>query len=275
MSHADFRNLSSGLLALDQRRNRDSRDAWELFAEHRAIVTDHLARAGNNEQDKSLCLLGVGNANDVDLRHLATRFGRIDLFDWDDEAMQLGLQRQGIEQDPRFRAHGGVDLGGIAEAIASESAELPQLRLPRDDYDVVASLCLLTQLIGQLVRAVGTDHPRFLELVQSLRRRHFQCMMDHLRPGGLMFLVTDFVSSDTCPELIEMDAAQIQATADRWLEARNFFTGVNPRVLHHTLLNDPELAPRLNDVQLVRPWRWRLTERRAYAVCALKAIKCA
>lgn len=267
MSDCEPHDPRPEFLELEQRRNRESREAWNLFAEHRAIVTDHLARGGSDRQDKSLCLVGAGNANDVDLQLLATRFGRIDLVDWDTEALQLGLRRQGVAQDPRFTAC-GVDLGeGADDAHVN--------RLLCDRYDVVASLCLLTQLVDQLVRRLGASDDRLLERIQALRRRHVRWMIDRLRPGGMMLLVTDFVSSETCPELIEMDVAQIASAANGWLAAGNFFTGVNPRVLYEILTREAEFTARLAEVQLVRPWRWRLSERRAYAVCALKAISIA
>jgi hypothetical protein len=136
----------------------------------------------------------------------------------------------------------------------------------------VASLCLLSQLADAVVKTVGADHPRLLDVVQAVRRRHLRLMLDHLRPGGLLVLVTDFVSSDTCPELLTVNPGEFPAAADRWIRARNFFTGLNPHVLHQALAVEPPLAERVAQAQLVRPWRWQFSERRAFAVCAVKAI---
>jgi hypothetical protein len=250
-------------LAREIARNAETRNSWDLFAEHRRIVTAHLVRVGDETGSKKLCLLGAGNLNDIDLTQLATKFSAIDLLDWDEAAMRDGLARQGVAGDRRFSLCGGVDLA---------SAGNGPLKLPRADYDAVASLCVLSQLINQLADTIGDDPPRLLDAIQELRRRHLLLILDHLRPAGLAFLVTDFVSSDTCPELLTLDVRDLPAAAERWVRDRNFFTGLNPAVLRESLLTDATLAPRCAEVQLVRPWRWQLSPRRAFAVFALKAI---
>lgn len=251
----------SDALAGQAARNLESRDAWDRFAPHRAIVTDHLLRAGDAGRSKSLCLLGAGNANDVDLGKLLDCYGSIDLVDCDADALRAAVARQQVSGDARVRGHGGVDLASAAAA------------LPRDDYHVVASLCMLSQLIDRAVRTLPDDSEQLLATVHGVRRRHLQLALDHLRAGGLLVLVTDFVSSDTCPELLTIDDRLLAEAANRWIQQWNFFTGLNPHALQQLLLADESIAPRIAEAQLVRPWRWRLSARRAYAVCALKAIK--
>lgn len=275
-------------LATEQRRNQKSRDAWELFAEHRAIVTGHLSRAGSQPPTKRLCVLGAGNCNDLDLHTLGDHYAAIDLIDWDASALEFAVARQSIQEPSRVSCFTGIDLGGLSASLArivggrptdasiaelAKTAENAEISLPGTGYDVVASLALLSQLIDQVVRLAPEAPERLLEVFLAVRRRHIQLMLDLLRPGGLFLLVTDFVSSDTCPELLTIPPVALPDAANRWLAERNFFSGLNPRAILQDLLTHERFAGRIAEAQLVRPWRWQLSARRAFAVCAMKAIK--
>jgi len=158
-------------------------------------------------------------------------------------------------------------------AELAKAAENAVISLPETGCDVVASVALLSQLIDQVGRIAPSHEERLLEVFLAVRRRHFQLMLDHLRPGGLLVLVTDFVSSDTCPELLTISPEALPDAANRWLAERNFFSGLNPRAMLQELLTHDRFAGRIAEAQLVRPWRWQLSPRRVFAVCALKAIK--
>ncbi len=283
MSDAAKKKSIQEALAREVTRNQESRGAGELFTSHRAVVTAHLARAGSPERERTLCLLGARNLNDVELKPLLDVYGAIDLIDWDTLAMQDGLHRQGIEAGDRVRVHGGIDLSGASAALAhrDESNLDPSLatianspiHLPRDDYNAIASLCLLSQLVDHAAHALGPAQPRLLDVIQAIRVRHFRLLLENLGPGGFMLLVSDFVSTDTCPELGTIREEQLPAAAERWLADRNFFTGLNPYVLLQTLRDEPAVASLVAKAQLARPWRWQLSATRAYAVCALMAIR--
>ena len=49
----------------------------------------------------SIALFGIGPANDIDLRRLSERFGRITLIDLDRESMERGLVRYGLQHCPK------------------------------------------------------------------------------------------------------------------------------------------------------------------------------
>jgi hypothetical protein len=139
--------------------------------------------------------------------------------------------------------------------------------------DVVASVCLLSQIVESIGLSVGQEHPQFLQLLTAVRVHHLQTMVGLLRPGGRFVLVTDFVSSDTCPQLAETAEAQLPGLAARLIAEHNFFTGVNPFVLRSLLSNDARLSGQLEQVQLIRPWLWTFPTR-VYAVTAIQAVRC-
>jgi hypothetical protein len=266
MSHAEPHSP----LEIERRRNRATADAWSWYAEHRAKVTALLERLVEDANGASLCLLGAGNLNDVDLGRLRTRYKLIDLLDWDVDAMQQGLRRQSVDTEQAIRVFGPIDL---CSCTTIGSGNRDDGTLARRDYDTVASLCLLSQLIDQTAQTLGANHAQLLATIQEVRQRHLQLLANHLRPGGKMLLVTDFVSSDTCPELLTLDGHSVPSAAHSWLNAGNFFTGLNPAVVRQSLLDDPDIAPCWSDVRLHAPWRWRISARRAYAVCAFEATR--
>lgn len=60
----------------------------------------------------SIALFGIGPANDIDLRRLSERFGRITLIDLDRESMERGLVRYGLQHCPKVELW-DISLSGV------------------------------------------------------------------------------------------------------------------------------------------------------------------
>lgn len=270
-------------IADEQRRqNEQSRDGWDRFAPHRDRVTRLLTDAA--PPNGRLCVLGAGNSNDLDLPMLLQAYAHVHLVDWDAAALQSGAARQGCGSAERIRLHGNVDLTFIADRLALGTPERPPsdadleicartmavhppLDLP-SPFDTVASVCLLTQLFQCVGLSLGEHHPRFVDTIMRLRALHLGLLLDLLRPGGTAVLVLDFVSSKTCPELPQIPEPCLFDKAVALIRERNFFTGVNPFVIHHLFGTDPALAPAVDSVQMTAPWQWDFGPR-VYLVCAI------
>jgi len=203
-----------------------------------------------------LCVLGAGNAHDLDLGALSAVFARMHLVDIDDEAVRAGAAQQGVGSGG-VSVLGGVDLADVEPAAVEE--------LVGERSGVVASTGLLSQLIDD-------EHdagPLALERIEAVRARHLNLMIGLLRPGGWGVLVNDLVSSATAPMLgsrLENDLAELMV---RLIQDGNFFTGTNPYAICGQLVGDPELAAAVSDVTLHPPWIWTLgadNHRLSYAV---------
>ena len=262
-------------LAEQCRRNRQTQGAWECFADHRGQVTALLTSAAKARHRPSLCLLGAGNCNDVDLAELLSCYDRIHLVDWDAAALVDGVQRQGLAGHCSLILMGGVDLLGLpATASQIPLAELfdaAHNHQPLSDFppvDVVASLCVLSQLIEATAAIHEAGHPPSLDLIQAVRRRHLELMVALLRPSGCGLLITDLVSSETAPQLSTIPNSQLPAFLATCIESRNFFTGLNPAVLLDVLRRDFRFESRLVAHQVSKPWKWSLGPR-TFAVYAI------
>ena len=268
----------ASLVAVQIENNRSSRDHWELFRDHRERVGE-LLRA--TPPGGRLCVLGAGNCNDLDLPALLAHCRELHLVDLDAAALEHGTTRQGAAPGSALFLHFGLDLTGmlsvmddwspaatVTDADLLACIEQPvQHVVPRlpGPFDVVASVCLLSQLVGGVSRTVGRDHPRFADLVFAIRAGHFNLLLNLIRPGGMGLLITDFVSSDTVPNLDQLDDDALPYLA----ETRNFFDGVNPFVLESLLRTAPMVAPRLAEVVTFPVWRWHFGPR-TYLVWAAR-----
>src|SRR4051794_12076016 len=136
----------------EQKGNREVRDLWERYQTHRQRVTaEILALPGER-----LCLLGAGNANDLDLEALAERFAEIHLVDIDPGALSRATGRQPSAVRARLRSHAPVDLSGLYQQLDRPRIPAPDelvaagttavLSTLPPSCDVVVSLCVLSQM---------------------------------------------------------------------------------------------------------------------------------
>jgi hypothetical protein len=267
---------------VDQQRdlNRTTQDRWAEYASHRAKVTGLLTQLSPSRPGR-LCVLGVGNANDLDLSELLKRFAEIHLVDLDPESLAAGVSRQGFAGDPRIALH-AMDVTGWFErrsqaspvtahdiAVAADAAEAVAESLGRASFDVVASVGLLSQLMQEVVSIVGERHPHFVEALQAIRTGHVRLLLALLAPSGSALLATDVVSSDTCPALRTLDESQLPSLILHEVRRHNFFHGVNPYILEKQLRSDPAVAGRIEQIESLSPWKWDVGPR-IYAVCGFK-----
>ncbi len=269
------------------RRNALSVDCWQRYAGHRHQVTGLLCELPLESSTPALCVLGAGNCNDLDLRQLAARFATMHLVDLDGDAMHEGIQRQQLDDASGVKVLGSVDLAGLIDVLDDRTGDgsisEPRLHrflqqpgpwIPRPleplagSFDVVASVCTLSQLIDSIGVSLGKNHPNFLELVFAVRRQHLQLMLALLRDGGRGVLVTDFVSSDTCPELVDASPERLPSLCVQLIQQHNFFTGLNPMAIVRLLSQDAAFQNQTADVRLTSPWCWRYVSR-TYAVAAI------
>jgi hypothetical protein len=268
----------NSLNAVQQSRNRESDDAWELYEPHRNRVTSLILDALPAGDANRVCLLGPGNCNDVDLSALAERCTDILLVDLDAEAMDRGITRQGLREHSAVQQLSGLDLTGVfgdLESYAPGSPGVNSLVQTANKYspteltggfDVAVSLCLLSQLVDSILQTIE-DPQAAMELTQAIRQRHLRLLLEQCRPSGRAVLISEVVSSDTAPELPEIDDARLPAFLGGLLTAGNFFTGLHPGVIHQELVTDPALVALASDVQVAAPWKWPFLYR-TYAVTA-------
>jgi hypothetical protein len=260
--------------------NAASFDQWDGFAGHRRRVSDLLS-AGSGR----LIVLGAGNANDLDLVTLLGAHREVHLVDLDADALVRGVERQGVTGRPGLVLHGALDVTGMLEAMTRWSphaevsgAELTALMewpthrvalvLP-GPFDVVASTCLLSQLIANVHDTLGEAHPQLGRAIQAIRLGHLRLLASLARPGGRVVLITDLASSNWVPELKDLTGQVAPSSIRRIARDHGLIRGVDPAELIHLVRQDCQLSRRSAETRLVGPWTWRLHVR-TYLVCAIE-----
>jgi hypothetical protein len=109
--------------------------------------------------------------------------------------------------------------------------------------------------------AIGASHPRFADLVSAVRLGHLRQTADLTAPGGAAVVITDVLSSDTCPELQAATDRDLPGLLARAVSARNFFHGTSPAVLAAVLGSDAVLRSSFLPAEWIRPWVWNLVAR--------------
>jgi hypothetical protein len=251
---------------------------WQLYAAHRAQLTAAI-RASAPRAGGTLCVLGAGRCNDLDLEVLAEVFSEIHLVDLDGKALAGAVARQPAPVRARLRRHGDVDLSGLstrrlarwkrvvptpdeldAAAGAGLDATLARLGGP---FDVVASTCVLTQMAFALRAALGERHPGLDAARLALMRTHLSTLVSLTAPGGAALFVTDMVSSTNYPlnelspdrDLFEVMRDVVATGACYW--------AANPELVNGLLV---EVGPS----ELLPPWLWTGPLARTYLVYALR-----
>jgi hypothetical protein len=233
-----------------------------------------------------LMILGAGNCNDVELSDLAKRFSQVYLVDIDPKAARSAVDRQVPEEGrSRIVVSPSTDVTGVlncfddteldkilADAIVSQLAKSTHIELADHRFECVASTCLMSQLIDSMVMGLGAHSEGMVKVIQALRMQHLLLMVEQLVPGGRGVLVFDFVSTETLPELLAFSSEQLARQLMAAIQAKNFFTGLNPFAIRELLLSDPVLSPQLHQIQLHDPWRWQIPNK-AFGVAAISFVK--
>jgi hypothetical protein len=266
--------------------NRSAAGHEGHFAEHRARLTREIGLRAPEGGRGRLCLLGVGNANDVDLGALAGGFAEIHLVDIDHDAVAGAVARVTEAHRHKLFVHAPLDASGIFDRLEEWSRnpaapdaiarEVPVAvgrvvaALP-GPFDVVVSCCLITQLQLVLLQVVGDRNPRFQELRLALGRIHMLTLAALLGPGGVALLVTDLTGSDTFPfdELVA-PVADLGALMRDLLAADNIIYAAHPGRLSAEIRRDAALAARFAVRLPVGPWLWHNGPDLTFLVYALE-----
>ena len=197
---------------------RPARPIFDSSSAHRDKVMNLLIQP---EASGNIALLAAGNCNDIDLSTLVRVYDQVTLVDLDERSLVAAANRLPVPKPLNLQIRAPVDLGGFTtvrdvrgrEHLGPVDAEvLAKLRAKEISdvpFDVVASLCLLTELIVPIAEHIGPQDPKCLELVQFERCVHLNLLINLLRPGGQAFLISDLVSTDTAPGLFSTPREQL------------------------------------------------------------------
>jgi hypothetical protein len=243
------------------------------FAAHRARLTREILERAPAGGRGRLCLLGAGNANDVDLEALAARFAEIHLVDVDPDAVGRAIARVPPPLRAPLHAHAPFDASGLFDRLEGWVAHPPALdeidgiiqgavarvagALP-GPFDLVVSCSLLTQLQLVLLQVLGETHARFDDLRTTVNRTHMRALGALLAPGGIAMMVTDLTTSAIYPPLVLVDeGADLGKLMSDLIAAGHIIYAAHPGQLSSEMRHDPALKQDFEVRSPIGPWIWR------------------
>ena len=255
--------------------NRDTRNSWDQYASHRQKMME-LIEMHTGEIPGSICLLGSGNCNDIELPHLLNTFDSVTLVDLDPNALEFGISQQGVKDHPKLRVLSGVDLSGILafiEAWQTQTASNQEkerclhtlqnskpLAAYHGKFDLVISCCLLSQMILTITHT-QLSHKEKQHLIRLLRNQHLGQLLQLTKPTGNSLFTTDVLSSDTLPDIQNTNFQPSPDLLSVLAKERKLFPGLNP----FGILRDiHKLFPGALQTFLSDPWVWNLSEERSF-----------
>ncbi|NOT08119.1 MAG: hypothetical protein HOP28_07930 [Gemmatimonadales bacterium] len=251
----------SPLTARVRESNRQARAAGSRWAPHRARVMEVLrgVPAGG-----SVALLGAGHLYDVELDELAIRYERVALVDLDGETVRAAVERHPAAK-ARCTVHAPVDLTVGLGQLATH-----RCGVPGEPFDLTVSLGVLTQLM-QAVTDAGVAPEEVPRVSLAVRDKHLRDLVHLTRPGGVLVLVTDFVSTRSAPGLAHLPPDELEPALARLVAAGNFFTGTNPYRIAALLEETEPFSRHIAQARFHGPWLWAITPDREHLAGAIVA----
>ena len=256
---------------------------FQAFRGHRERLT-RLLLPSEPRGDERLCVLGAGNAYDLELEKLLTQFAEVHLVDIDVAAVARARER--VLEGPRSRllAHAPLDLSGLFEHIErwrrmqvtpqelvvapANGAKRIAAALP-GPFDVVASTCLLTQLQLSLLQLLGESHQLFLALREFLTLTHLRTLAALTKPGGRALLVTDLCEASAFPPGRPRDDADLLPLMQELVAAGRVIYAAHPEPIQVALGDDPVLQRAFGPAEQSQPWLWQNGPKHRFLVYAL------
>jgi hypothetical protein len=219
-----------------------------------------------------LCVLGAGNAYDLDLATLVEHFAEIHLVDIDQEALEGALARQPEHVAKKLVLHGLVDLTGFLakleawgrmevteqEMLAHPARVAKDLAARLGTFDLVVSACTITQMQLSVLTALGDAHRLFDAVRHTLALTHLHTLFELTVPGGRALLVTDVLSNQNYRYLdkLGVDANVMQILTDVIAAERVIYVA-RPGLFHLLARQDPVLGKRSTLSPPLAAWLWR------------------
>lgn len=268
MARKRWRVASQAEIERQKRTNRSSLRHRESFGAHRRHLTALLLPEGT-DPGLSLCVLGAGNCQDLDLERLAAQYAAIHLVDLDAQALIAARDRQPPDVRARIVCEPAVDLSGMLEVIdrwaemqvdpsellahPGHTARRLAARLGR--FDVVLSACMLSQMHLSLLNILTDRHPLHAALSYTLTLTHLRCLELFRQPAGRALLATDAARLDQLDlqPYSELEPAPLLGAL---LARHQVFDAVDPRLLDAMVRDDPELSERASLSEPLDVWVW-------------------
>ncbi|MCW3085858.1 MAG: hypothetical protein JWP12_3224 [Bacteroidetes bacterium] len=266
--------------------NKETSQNWDLYTGHRNKVMQSIL-AYSPKQATTICILGAGNCNDIDLHLLVKRFQEVHLIDIDTKAILDGICRQNIKDSTQIIIH-SEEFSGIYNKLAewkqfnpSEKAIgnlLNELNVDNEPaishyqkFDVVVSVCVQSQITHSINSTLLSSSGKY-QLSLAARNSHLNLLLN-LTDHGLVLFINDLVDLKTEFDVSDASDFDLDEVMMSFIKTQNFFTGNNPFAIREMFEQHKIIAPKVKSVDFISSWLWQLTSKKVYMVYGFAIIK--
>ena len=223
-----------------------------------------------------VAVLGAGNADDLPLRRLARRAGRVDLVDLDPAATArarrraLGARRAiGVQAEDVTAGGADAIVAAAPDPPAAGSAAVPAAPIGRAPYDVVVADLVLSQLLFPALKRRGLSGGHVDAVLLRDGQRLTDAVVARLHasaPRGTVIVLHDLLGWwDGHPQPFALADVLRRAERDPEAALRQARGGSLPYGC------DPWLATRRAGARVLetRLWRWPFAPGADYLVCGM------
>ncbi len=284
MSKPNLDRTSRRIAEAEHKANLSTADQYDRFGSHRSALMSQLLEGVDAVDEPSLCVLGAGNCNDLDLPELTKHYTHITLVDLDEQAVEKARRRHAKRVRDRITCCAPVDITNLLEAlprwnrleITPEELMAQPLEATRSvvaqvgqDFDRVLSACVLTQLQLTVLRQLGADHRLFQVVTRTVHLGHLRILHALTRPGGRALLATELVSNETAP-LAALDGAKdLLPALQEYAQGGNVIGVAHPDRLLAIAKDDPILSREARVLAPHAAWLWHQGPKRSYLAYGL------
>jgi len=265
--------------------NRSSLAHFDTFALHRSRLNRLLCERAPHSGLGSVCLLGAGNCHDVELPELLRTFGSVHLVDLDERAVAGARARVLESERDRVIVHAPIDLSGMLARLGDwQACHLQPEEMigwsrataegiaegVGQSFDVVASMCVLSQMQLGLVQALGDRHPLFQAARYTLDITHFRTLWRLLTPSGRGILATDVAYDPDRTHRELSDDGDLRPLLRDPTGRTKLIDTTHPELLRQMFLEDPVLRGQAVLSEPIDAWLWHNGPVRTFLVYALE-----
>ena len=259
---------------------------WDFSLGHRkhvmSLINDALASMPPQ------CEVGVmsdGRWNGLDMKELLDAGHRLTLIDDSAEGVTDAVASQlgDGERTKSMHIMAPTDISGVRARLKEPAAQVTTAEVVstlnsyrveelKNRFDVGVSLCLMGQIMSDVVEALGQRPDKFEEVIVAVRNRNVEALIDSVKPGGRVIFVFLVLSNQTLAGIDAVPSENLSAVISIALAKGNYFHGAHPALVHREFARQQVEMKRVTDVQLVKPWIWNVGVMH-YAVTAVTATK--
>jgi hypothetical protein len=242
------------------------------FDQHRRRLTALTSGAAPTASGCTLCVLGAGNAFDLDLDELTRCYEAVHLVDIDASALERAVARQAHATRERLVLHAPVDLSGLLDRIdrwsrlqltpeelmghAESTATHLRERLG-GPFDVVLSACMLSQMQLSVLDVLSEQHRLFEAVRWTLNLAHLRTLAALTKSEGLALFATDVSSSQLAPLAALQPDVDHRALVQELSSAGKVFDFADPERVAALFRDDPVLRKAFQPFAVSDAWLWK------------------